>query len=226
MSPQAGQATEHVTSAVQDPAGGGVPAGRSEPGAALPGLPERQPGLADVWRRGPNAGGVQLQRRQPPLQHHGQQCGARWASPPLRTQRAASVRPPSYIPTVWAAAVDGARSDVAPHAWSHVFELTVAFPLQARLHPGQVRGFPSGARRVVAASDWLSVALSCALNRRSTRSPFSDCDSLNSLTVALLVLCMEINASWSLNLIAETLNHFVSRFFSWQSIKHEEVQIN
>lgn len=62
---------------VQDPEGGGVPAGAEEPGAALPGLPERQPGLPNVRRRGPNAGGVQLQRRQPALQHHGQHCRAR-----------------------------------------------------------------------------------------------------------------------------------------------------
>lgn len=76
-----------------------------------------------------------------------------------------------------------------------MFELNVTFLLQARRHPGQVRGFLSGARCVVEASDWLVVVLSRVSSRRPTRSPFFDCDSLTSLDVALLVLCMEINAS-------------------------------
>lgn len=45
-----------LSSSVQDPQGGGVPSGPQEPGAALPGLPQGQPGLADVRGRGPYAG--------------------------------------------------------------------------------------------------------------------------------------------------------------------------
>lgn len=80
---------------------------------------------------------------------------------------------------------------------SHVFELTVAFPLQARHHAGQVRGFGSGAGRAVAACDWLHVflvvvvLLLCVWSPVPLAHPPLSFDSLTSLTVALLLLCME-----------------------------------
>lgn len=69
----------HLSSvpAVQDPEGGGVQAGAEEPGAALSGLPERQPGLPAVWGGGPHAGGGRLQQGQPALQRAGHLRGAR-----------------------------------------------------------------------------------------------------------------------------------------------------
>lgn len=125
---------------VQNSEGGRVPAGPEEPRAALPGLPEGQPGLPDVWCWGPDAGGVQLQPSQPALPDDGQLCRTRCASPWTQT---ASHSCFYHANMVWLGSV---------------FKLTVGFTLQASSPPEQVR-VSDGA---VGAFDWLMIWTECA----------------------------------------------------------------